>query len=55
MEAAKLGEEIFTEAPHLTAVEKNRQHEGRINLAPEGPLEGKAAKHAPQGSKGRRS
>ena len=33
MEAAKLGEEIFTEASHLTAVEQNRQHEDRINLA----------------------
>ena len=41
-------EEALTEAPHLTAAEHNGQHEGTMNLASEGFLDGKVSKHAPQ-------
>ena len=34
VEAAKLGEEVPTEAPHLTSVEQNRQHEDRKKTLP---------------------
>ena len=47
VEGSELGEFFFfTEARHLAEVEKNSQHEDRVNLAPEGLLEGEVAKHA---------
>merc|ERR1712086_338865 len=54
VEGAKLGEEVLAEAPHLTPIEQDGQHEGRVHLAPEGLREGEVAQHASQGAKGRR-
>ena len=54
VETAKLGDEAPTEAPYLTTAEQSFGHMGRVYPAPEGPLEGEVAKHAPWDSKGRR-
>ena len=52
VKGAKLGEEVLTEAPHLTPIEQDGQYEGRVHLAPEVLREGEVAQHAPQGAEG---
>jgi hypothetical protein len=36
MKGAQLGEEVLAQEPHLAAAEGDRDHEGRMNLAPKG-------------------